>query len=359
MATIYDVARVAGVSPKTVSRVLNGDAPVGDSTKKKVKAAIADLGYVPSSAARTMRSNKSGLIGLITGAISRNTDPREPHGLPDLFIVQGIQQVMAEVGKTLIMADTGGDYAKVAHLAHTFQQHRVEGLVYVADHHMEVEIDVSVAKCPVVLANCYDKIGTPSVLPDDRNLQKKLVKKIIQTGHTRIGFVTLDSSIPASIERTKGYKEALAEANLPFDPMLITVGYSEGSERDSVSLSKSLDQLLSLSNPPTVLCCGNDEMALRVYGLLRTRGVKVPEQISVAGFDNYHVIAETLVPPLTTVELPYRALGHETARKLLAMVDGVSHQPERATLVEGPVAWRSSVTALNSVSHINLGRELS
>ncbi len=357
MATIYDVAKAAGVSPKTVSRVLNSDAPVGKNTRDKVEAAMTSLGYVPSNAARMMRSNRSGLIGLITGAISQNPDPIEPHGLPDLFIVQGIQKAMAEAGKTLMIADTGGDPVQVPHLVRTFLQHRVEGLIYVADHHMEVDFDTSLATCPVILTNCFDRRGTASVLPDDRACQRDLVGKIIQSGHTRIGHVTLDSSIPAAIERTKGYRDALRAFDVPFDPALVTMGYEMGAERDSAALSASLDRLLSLENPPTVICCGNDEMALRVYGLLRTKGLRVPEDISVAGFDNYRAIANTLFPPLTTVELPYLAMGQIAAQRLLAMIAGEAPKTNGPTLVAGPVAWRSSVTAFNSVSHINTRRK--
>lgn len=356
MATIYDVAEASGVSPKTVSRVLNGDAPVGKKTREKVEAAIAHLGYVPSNAARMMRSNRSGLIGLITGAISQSPDPNEPHGLPDLFILQGVQKTMAEAGKTLMIADTGGDHEKVPHLVHTFLQHRVEGLIYVADHHMEVDFEASRANCPVILTNCYDRRGTPCVLPDDRSCQRELVAKIIQSGHTRIGFLTLDTSIPAAVERSKGYRDALKAANLPFDPALVTMGYEMGNERDSVFLSASIDRLLVQPEPPTVICCGNDEMALRVYGLLRTKGMRVPEDISVAGFDNYRAIAETLFPPLTTVELPYLDMGRMAARELLAMIDGTEPKNSFPALVAGPVAWRSSVTALNSVSHLQHGR---
>jgi len=102
-----------------------------------------------------------------------------------------------------------------------------------------------------------------------------------------------------------------------------------------------------------VVCCGNDEMALRVYGLLRSRGVRVPEDISVAGFDNYRVIAETLFPPLTTVELPYFAMGEAAATRLLSMIEGVVGAPANPMLVSGDVCWRSSVTALSSVSILN------
>ena len=110
MATIYDVAAYAGVSPKTVSRVINGDAPVSDKTRAKVETVIAALGYIPSSAARVMRSNRSDLVGLITGAISRTGEYGGVHGLPDMFLIKGIQQKIREAGKTLMIADTDNRY---------------------------------------------------------------------------------------------------------------------------------------------------------------------------------------------------------------------------------------------------------
>ena len=94
---------------------------------------------------------------------------------------------------------------------------------------------------------------------------------------------------------------------------------------------------------------GNDEMALRVYGLLRSRGRRVPEDMSVAGFDNYRTIAETLYPPLTTVDLPYQEMGRRAAQRLLNMIEGKAPEQNSPELVAGPVCWRSSVTALNSV----------
>jgi len=119
MSTIYDVARIAGVSPKTVSRVLNGDAPVKEATVKIVNKAIAELRYVPSSAARSIRSRKSGLIRLVTGASSTNSGADGPSGLPDLFIVQGIQTAIEASGKTLLISDTGGRSERVAELCCT------------------------------------------------------------------------------------------------------------------------------------------------------------------------------------------------------------------------------------------------
>ena len=346
MSTIYDVAREAKVSPKTVSRVINGDAPVGQTTREKVEQAIAKLGYVPSNAARMMRSSKSGLIGLITGAISNTPEPGEPTGLPDIYIVQGIQKAMASLGMTLMIADTGGRSDKVEELVRTFTQHRVEGLIYVADYHRGVEFDASRADCPVVLANCYDGKGTPCIVPDDRACQRALVERLIAHGHRRIGFLTLDDSMDASGLRLEGYRDALIAAGIPFDAALVRPGFREVHQpHNSSVLAPALEALLTLDEPPSVICCGNDEMALRLYGLLRTRGLRLPDEISVTGFDNYRAIAETLLPPLTTVELPYRAIGERAAQLLLSLIGGMEEKPREPVLVPGPVVWRSSVIA--------------
>ena len=183
MATIYDVARIAGVSAKTVSRVLNSDAPVGKETREAVEKAIAQLGFVPSNAARMMRSNKSGLIGLITGAISMSPEPTQPAGLPELFIVQGIQKALASSGMTLMIADTGGSVERAA------------PLIYVAEYHQKVSLPSPKGGTPMVLANCYDDRGTPAILPDDFRGQHDLVARLIAAGHRRIGYLMLRPEI--------------------------------------------------------------------------------------------------------------------------------------------------------------------
>lgn len=344
MTTIYDVASKAGVSPKTVSRVLNSDAPVGRKTRQAVEQAISDLGYVPSNAARMMRSNKSGLIGLITGAISRATEPAEPSGLPDLFIVQGIQSILSTSGKTLMIADTGGSGERVPELMQAFLEHRVEGLIFVAEYHQQIELPLKSTQ-PVVLVNCHDHGHTPAVLPDDERGQYELVRELIRAGHQRIAYLTLNSDTEATTLRTQGYQRALHEAGIELDRNLLVMSFLEQQDAASQLLWDVIDQLLSLPEPPTVMCCGNDEMALRAYGILRSRGIRVPEDISVAGYDNYRAIAETLFPPLTTVELPYWAMGAKAAQLLLNRIDNkITESNDKSPyLVGGPVRWRSSV----------------
>ena len=354
MATIYDVAKVSGVSAKTVSRVLNGDAPVSTDTRKAVEAAMARIGYVPSNAARMMRSNKSGLIGLITGAISMSPEPTQPAGLPELFIVQGIQTALANSGMTLMIADTGGDTQKAAPLIDTFLRHRVQGLIYVAEYHQKVLLPRISDGTPMVLANCFDDHGTPAILPDDRRGQQDLVARIVTAGHRRIGFLTLSPEVAAGPLRLDGYRTALAEAGIAHDPAIVENCDIKGRDGETQLLWDAIDRMLRLPNPPTVFCCGNDKMALRIYGILRSMGRKVPTEVSVAGFDNYRVIAETLYPPLTTVDLPYTAMGVRAAQRLLAMISGEGREEKGPTLVAGPVYWRDSVTELRPTNVFQL-----
>jgi LacI family transcriptional regulator len=344
VATIYDVAQKAGVSAKTVSRVLNGDGPVGPETRAAVTAAMAELGYVPSNAARMMRSQRSGLVGIITGAISTAATGDKPTGLPELIILQGIQQTLSHTPLTVMIADIGNRPDRVPQLFDTFLRHRVEGLIYIAEYHQEVTLPRLPAATPVVLANCFDRAGTPCVLPDDRRGQYDLVRRLIGAGHRRIAYLTLFSSLKATILRTEGYRMALADAGLPFDPTLVESCELADSDGETQLLWDAIDRMLHLPDPPTVLCCGNDKMALTVYGILRSRGVRVPDDISVAGFDNHRVIAETLYPPLTTVELAYNAMGARAAQRLLALIASTGRDDIGAQLVCGPVHWRGSVT---------------
>lgn len=343
MATIYDVAKTAGVSPKTVSRVLNGDAPVGASTRKVVESAMAELGYVRSTAARNMRSSRTGLIGLITGAISTAAEPGRPTGLPELVIVQGIQAVLAEAGKTLMIADTAGQVENAAPLMRTFREHRVDGLIYVADFHKEVALPDVVGETPLILANCFDTASTSAVLPDDRSGQHALTTDLIAAGHRRIAYLGLSEDMVATRLRLQGYRDALATAGIAYDPELVATGYRTSYAEDGSLLEDALSSFQALDDRPSVICCGNDEMAMRVYGILRTRGLTIPENISVAGYDNHRVISETLFPPLTTVTLAYREMGMRAARRLLDLIDGARDVPAHE-LVPGPVVWRESVT---------------
>lgn len=338
MTTIYDVAKLAQVSPKTVSRVLNNDAKVKDSTRQVVQQAIAELGYIPSSAARALRLQRSGLIGVITGNIAPTPQEINLRGLPDTFLVQGTQKAANEAGKTLMVGDTGGTAEGFVQLVRLFQQYRAEGIVYVSEFHQEIELPTLPERCPIVLLNCFDQQKTPAILPDDAFGQYELVCQILARGHRRVAYITLPENIIATRLRLEGYRAALAEAGIEFDEKLIATGYTDRSNNIQ-DLWQALDRVLNQPNPPTALCCGNDEMAMRVYGMLRTQGVRIPQAMSVAGYDNHSQIAEALYPELTTAELPYVEMGRKAIKLLLDT--NTNHATPH--LVQGETIWRNSV----------------
>lgn len=344
LATIYDVAKHAGVSPKTVSRVLNAEEPVSDKTRVAVAEAIEALSYIPSHAARSMKSRKSGLVGLITGAISTVTGTNEATGLPDLFIVQGIQKVVQAADKTLLIADTGGQLQRVPELVKTFRQHRVEGLLFVADFHKKLDIPLPINDVPTVLVNCFDDKGTPSVVPDDESGQLALTRQVVKAGHERIAYLSFGTTRIATRLRLKGFKEALREAGVEVDPKLIAPVEMPDSIGEHQLVWDALDRFFREDNPPTAICCGNDRIAMTVYGILRERGVSIPGDVSVIGYDDYRSICESLYPMLTTAELPYNAMGARAAHLLFDMLETEGKSvPSESVRVGGPVRLRDSL----------------
>ncbi|MEO0990665.1 MAG: LacI family DNA-binding transcriptional regulator [Pseudomonadota bacterium] len=354
MATIYDVAKRAGVSPKTVSRVLNRDAPVSAKTLEAVTQAMTDLGYVPSHAARSIKSNKSGLIGLITGAISNADEVASHAGLPELFIVQGAQNVIEKSGKTLLISDTGGQLGRVPELVRTFQEHRVEGILYVADFHKPLDLTLPGSGIKKVLVNCFDENGTPAIVPDDEGGQYALTKTVLQHGHRQVAYMTLPPEHQACKLRLRGYRRALTEAGIDYDPATVKSADLFGSPDEHQLIWDVLDSFFASEAPPTAICCGNDRLAMAVYGILRRRGISVPEEVSVVGYDDHRLISETLYPALTTAELPYGAMGALAAETLLDLLTGAAEPPTAPIKVPGEVRHRQSLVAPRTLDNGNV-----
>lgn len=344
MTTIYDAADAAGVSPKTVSRVLNGEGPVNEKTRALVTEAIDRLNYVPSQAARMMRLQKSGVIGVVTSAISGEVTGTAG-GLPEIYILQGVQRVLSEAGKIAMIADSGADDQRLPALIRSFAERRVEGLVIISSHHRQLSLPDASSGIPLVLANCFDGSGISAIVPDDHAGQRDCVSGLIERGHRRIAFLTLPEGSLATQLRTEGYRAALDAGGLPVDPKLIRAAPHDADDQE---LASTLDVLLAGDLPPTALCCGNDHMAIRVVGLLQRRGIRVPEDLSIVGFDDHRLITEHLHPRLASVELPYAAIGRRAAERLLERIadTGIAGSGAAVERLIGPVHWRETVRTL-------------
>ncbi len=325
MATIHDVAQLAGVSIKTVSRVVNREPRISPETFEKVQRAIAMLGYEPHRGARLMRSGKSGLIGFITGLFSDIEIAKTRAGLSDLNILRGAQLACSAAGKTLLVADMGTGRARdpdgAARLLKTFASHRVEGVIYAAPYHQQVLLPPP-SDTPLMLVNCYDLDRTPAVVPDDSLGQARVVDHLVALGHRRIGYIGIDENMVAGRLRKSAFVEACARHGLDPQDCPTAVGSALQDEDPFIPLRAALQQVLGRPSRPSALCFGNDVMALHGMRELEAQGLRIPQDMAVMGYDNDEVICEVTHPRLSTVVLPYFEMGQIAVQRLLALMAG-------------------------------------
>lgn len=318
MVTIRDVALKAGVSHKTVSRVVNGEPNVTAATREIVERTINELNYVPNQGARLMRSSRSGVIGVMSDVVSTSPNSTE--------ILHGIQDFVANTPYSVIIANTGGDPETERKNWRIFRQHRIDGVLYVTMYHRSVRLADDVPDMPMVMANCYDagSAACPAILPDDYGGGLNAARLAISKGHRRIGFVTLNPAIDAARLRYQAFHDAMHAAGHPIDPELVTSGYDGPVGQERLVAFDRVGKLLSMpeSRRPTILLCGNDEIAMQALCAASRLGIQVPQQLAVIGFDDFRLIAANIVPSLTTIRLPYHAIGMRATERLLALIGG-------------------------------------
>jgi LacI family transcriptional regulator len=313
-ATIRDVAARAGVSIKTVSRVLNAERYVRDDTRERVQAAMAALSFHPSLAARSLGGRRSFQIGLICD----NPNPYYLHELQG-----GIRDRAAEQGVRLISQpyDRGaGDL--LADIAALVDQTHVDGLILtppVTDRD-DVLAMLGAREVPVVRVQPgADVDRSPSAAIDNVAAARAMTARLIELGHRRIGLVTGPPVFAVSAERQEGYARALAEARLAFEPLLVRAG-DFGFGAGALAAAKLIPMGV------TAIFAMSDAMAAGVLAEAHRCGLSLPGDLSVAGFDD-SALASSVWPPLTTVRQPLRALGREAADLLLA-----DEEPRRRVL---------------------------
>ena len=329
--TMSDVAARAGVSRTTVSFVLNGRSTINipEETRARVIAAAAELNYRPNAGARALASQKTHLIGLITEIVTA------PFAVD---IIKGAQDQARRDDRLLLIGSSEHDVAMQESAVETMLEHRVEGLIFAATWHRAVSVPEAAASVPVVMVNCFDPEGRfPSIVPDEVGGGHTATRRLIEAGHRRIGFVNLDPDIPAAIGRRAGYESALAEAGIGVDESLIVSGHATADRGYEATVT-----LLDLPNPPTALFCGNDRMAMGAYDAIKERGLRIPDDIAVVGFDNQELISAYLRPSLTTVALPFQEMGARGVHLLAETSAGDEARPVRVT-AECPLVERHSV----------------
>ncbi|MCG5480965.1 MAG: LacI family DNA-binding transcriptional regulator [Ensifer alkalisoli] len=336
MVSIKDVAALAGVSDRTVSRVVNGEGLIRPKTKKKVQKAIETLGYVPNQAARLMRTSRSSVLGLITDVVS--TTPFSTD------IVRGIQDALDDTPYTLLTVNTSADPAKEQRAWQIFREHGIGGVFYVTMFHRHVPSDTEFPNTPTVLVNCSAaERALPSVVPDDYQGGLDVVRYLVEEGHRKIAYVMLNELLLAADLRGRAFFDGLAAAEIEVRKDWVVPGRVGPIFSDRFVAFESARHLLSSPDRPTAIVCGNDETALQVYCAAADLGLRVPDDVSIVGFDDFEIVSTGIHPPLTTMALPYRDMGALAVRMLVEMIAGrapaESHFKYRCELIRrGSVA---------------------
>ena len=335
--TIEDIAKSAGVSRGTVSRVLNNHPAVSAETRQKVLDVIEQFNYRPNFSARHMRTESSNMVGFgfITDEVITT-----PYAVD---LIRGAQDMLWEQGKVMLVVNSGPGVQMTEASLEALLERRVEGIIYAAMFHKAVELPPSVSQVPIVLANCFDVDRIyPSVVPDEFAGGYTATKRLLEAGHRRIAFINLgtppgrESPIAAATGRLAGYKQALLECDIPFDEALLR--YTNQMPQTNYKLTL---ELMQISVPPTAFFCGNDRTALGCYGALSKLGLRIPDDIGVVGFDNFKDISDGLWPPLTTMQLPHYEMGKWAVEYLMSGKG--TDEPPIQHLMDCPLIERESV----------------
>ena len=323
MQTIKDVAALAGVSDRTVSRVVNGEPNISAKTRARVEEAIARLNYIPNLAARMVRTNRSGVIGLITDVVA--TTPNS------VDIIRGVQDRVSRANLSLLIANTSGAAGEEARIWRTFQEHRIDGVLFATMYHHAITFDPATHNMPTVLLNCFaaGRDDVPAILPDDYQGSHAATCHLIAQGHTRIAYVTLNPLILAAELRGAAFVDAMGQAGLPIRPDWIRPGIVGTVGEEVMCAYDAARDLLArpAEDRPTALLTGNDEIAMQCLFAAASLNLHVPDDIAVIGFDDFRIISEQVIPPLTTMALPYYEIGMRAADKLFAILAGTDDQP--------------------------------
>ena len=337
---IKEVAVAAGVSVTTVSHVLNDVkyARISPETRDKVKSAAEQLGYGPNRLAQALRTQRTGMLGLVSEDIATT-----PHAGR---IILGADEAARARGYNLMIINTSGSASPESRDAdvEALLERRVDGILYATMYHRQVQVPVNLGSVPSVLVDSVSTGGSiTAVVPDEEGGARAAVGILLAAGHTRIGFLNNTDDVPATRDRLRGFRATLTEAGLDGDAAPVESEISEvqgGYE--------AARRMLAREDRPTGLFCYNDRMAMGAYRAAAELGLSIPADLSVVGFDDQELIAANLYPGLTTVALPHYEMGAWAAENLIDAIEGKTDLALMAlhpTILDCPLVARDSVAA--------------
>lgn len=340
---IKDVAVAAGVSVTTVSHVLNdvSYARISPATRDKVRSAAEELGYGPNRLAQSLRTQRTGILGLVSEDIATT-----PHAGR---IILGADEAAKARGYNLMIINTSGSARVESRRAdvEALLERRVDGILYATMYHRNVELPANLGSVPSVLVDSVAAGGNiAAVVPDEEGGARTAVEALLAAGHTRIGFINNTNDVPATHERLRGFRATLAEAGLDGGaaPVESEVSEVQGGYEAARRILAREDR----SDMPTALFCYNDRMAMGAYRAAADLGLNIPTDLSIVGFDDQELIAANLHPGLTTVALPHYEMGACATEQLIDAVEGktdLTHMALHPIIVSCPLVRRDSVAA--------------
>jgi DNA-binding LacI/PurR family transcriptional regulator len=337
--SIKDIARLAQVSHPTVSRALQNSPLVNAATAARIRKIAEDAGYRASAVARGLVTRRTRTIGLVVTTVA------------DPFAAEaacGVEQAANELGYAVFLANSNADPGRERRVVQELAERRVDGII-VTSSRVGAEYLPLLAKLnvPMVLVNDqYPGEFVHSVMIANQEGTRVVVGHLIALGHRRIGYVGDRSGYQSDAERLEGYKQALAAAGIEFVPELAV----EGDGRPEAAV-KAMNKLLDMESPPTAVCCYNDMTALGAMKAIRKRGLRVPDDISVTGFDDLF-FAAYLDPPLTTIRQPMRQMGRMAMENLFKLMSGGEHSVAQVT-VDSELVVRGSTAKVRADSGRN------
>lgn len=333
MATIKDVARLAGVSVATVSRVINHSPKASDTSRQAVLTAMESLSYHPNANARALAQQATETIGLVVGDVS---DP--------FFgaMVKSVEQVAYHTGNFLLIGNGYHDEHKERQAIEQLMRHRCAALVVHAKMIPDAELVSLMKQIPgmVLINRILPGFKDRCVALDDRYGAWLATRHLIQQGHTRIGYLCSNHAISDAEDRLQGYYDALKESGLPVNDRLVTFG-----EPDESGGEQAMTELLGRGKNFTAIACYNDSMAAGAMGVLNDNGIDVPREISLIGFDDV-LVSRYVRPRLTTVRYPIVTMATQAAELALALSEE-RPLPEITHLFSPTLVRRQSVSTLN------------
>ncbi|WP_282940602.1 LacI family DNA-binding transcriptional regulator [Paenibacillus sp. RC67] len=314
---IVDVAAKAGVSPATVSRVLNNNSNVTSKTKDRVLKIIHELGYQPNAAAKNLRSQKAMAIGVIVPEINNSYYAE---------VIKGIENQAYALKYKVLICDTSNNKEKELEFINLLMNKTVDGMILVTPMMSDEEIChwADMDYCIGIVGRYIEHDKIPCVYTDNVKFSKEVVNHLVEQGHKEIAFLSGYADAIDSYERLEGYLKGLREHHISFRPEWI-----ENGNFNKLGGYEALKRLVDKQVSFTAIYAANDEMALGVYQACTELGIKIPEQLAVIGVDNNR-ISRYISPQLSTVNQPKNKMGG-------AIVDRLIHQLERGEITENRV----------------------